>query len=120
MVPNIDALRDLQGSVYAGSRAFVVTAAGDGKHDHASRPEEATDYVARVFDPGCAIIEDPVTGSAHCALAPFWSAKMGGKTKLNGYQASERGGKVRTSILGGGRVRLQGPAVTVFAGMMFV
>ncbi|HCU86460.1 MAG TPA: phenazine biosynthesis protein, partial [Verrucomicrobiales bacterium] len=58
--------------------------------------------------------EDPVTGSAHCALAPYWAEKMG-ETKLIGYQASARGGVVEVETIGD-RVRLRGQAVTTFKG----
>ncbi|MEO7473934.1 MAG: PhzF family phenazine biosynthesis protein, partial [Gemmatimonadales bacterium] len=58
--------------------------------------------------------EDPVTGSAHCALAPFWSARLG-RTELLGYQASERGGLVRVRLRDD-RVHLGGNAVTVLRG----
>ena len=58
--------------------------------------------------------EDPVTGSAHCALTPYWSAKLG-KQALLAYQASSRGGELRLR-LDGGRVRLGGQAVTVLRG----
>jgi predicted PhzF superfamily epimerase YddE/YHI9 len=58
--------------------------------------------------------EDPVTGSAHCALAPFWSERLG-REELVGYQVSARGGKVRTRLRGD-RVLLGGQAVTVLRG----
>jgi predicted PhzF superfamily epimerase YddE/YHI9 len=57
------------------------------------------------------IDEDPVTGSAHCALAPFWSARLG-PDELVGYQVSPRGGRVRTRVAGE-RVILGGQAITV-------
>ena len=58
--------------------------------------------------------EDPVTGSAHCALGPYWGERLG-KTEMTGYQASARGGIVRVR-LAGERVILGGQAVTVMAG----
>jgi predicted PhzF superfamily epimerase YddE/YHI9 len=61
--------------------------------------------------------EDPVTGSAHTALAPFWSEKLGGRTDLVGYQASPRGGYVRVSLRGD-RTHLTGQAVTVIDGTL--
>ena len=70
------------------------------------------DYVSRFFAPQCAVPEDPVTGSAHCALAPFWSERLGRK-ELVGFQASKRGGRVVTDWLGE-RVLLRGRAVVVF------
>jgi PhzF family phenazine biosynthesis protein len=72
------------------------------------------DFVSRFFAPGAGIPEDPVTGSAHCCLAPFWAARLG-KTELVGYQASARGGTVRARLVGD-RVILGGRAVTVLAG----
>jgi predicted PhzF superfamily epimerase YddE/YHI9 len=72
------------------------------------------DFVSRFFAPAVGIPEDPVTGSAHCALGPYWSAKLG-RADLQGYQASRRGGVVRVRV-GAGRVRLGGQAVTVLRG----
>lgn len=74
----------------------------------------AADFVSRFFAPGSGIDEDPVTGSAHCCLAPYWSAKIG-KQELTGFQASRRGGYVRVRHLGD-RVKLGGRAVTVLRG----
>jgi predicted PhzF superfamily epimerase YddE/YHI9 len=62
--------------------------------------------------------EDPVTGSAHCALAPFWAARLG-RSSLTGYQASARGGVVGT-VVTGDRVLLQGSAVTVMRGELLL
>ncbi|MXW21942.1 MAG: PhzF family phenazine biosynthesis protein [Candidatus Dadabacteria bacterium] len=56
------------------------------------------DFVSRFFAPNAGIDEDPVTGSAHCCLCPFWSRRLG-KKELAGYQASERGGLVHTRLL---------------------
>jgi PhzF family phenazine biosynthesis protein len=72
------------------------------------------DFVSRFFAPGSGVDEDPVTGSAHCALAPFWGERFG-RTELTGYQASRRGGFVHTR-LEGDRVILGGHAVTVMRG----
>jgi PhzF family phenazine biosynthesis protein len=72
------------------------------------------DFVSRFFAPAVGIDEDPVTGSAHCSLAPYWSAKLGKET-LMAYQASARGGIIRTRV-DGDRVRLAGQAVTVLRG----
>jgi predicted PhzF superfamily epimerase YddE/YHI9 len=74
----------------------------------------AHDFVSRFFAPGAGVPEDPVTGSAHCALGPFWGARLG-KTALVGYQASPRGGVVVVR-LDGERVLLGGQAVTVLRG----
>ena len=72
------------------------------------------DFVSRFFAPQTGVPEDPVTGSAHCALAPFWSERLH-KAELTGYQASARGGVVRVR-LAGDRVVLGGQAVTVLQG----
>lgn len=69
------------------------------------------DFVSRFFAPAAGIPEDPVTGSAHCALGPLWAERLG-KTSLVGYQASARGGIVRVTLKGD-RVLLGGQAVTV-------
>ena len=71
----------------------------------------AFDFVSRFFAPGSGIDEDPVTGSAHTALGPYWGAKLG-KTEMTAYQASARGGVVRLR-LAGDRILLGGQAVTV-------
>ena len=72
------------------------------------------DFVSRYFAPGVGIDEDPVTGSAHCCLAPLWGDRLG-KREMVGYQASRRGGVVRVR-LAGNRVVLGGGAVTMFRG----
>jgi PhzF family phenazine biosynthesis protein len=83
---------------------MVTSAAEDSRYD----------FVSRFFAPGSGIVEDPVTGSAHCALGPYWMSRLG-KEQLLGYQASARGGTVRVR-LAGDRVRLGGQAVTVLRG----
>lgn len=85
-----------------GSQAVIITASGD-------RP--GTDCVSRVFGPNVGIPEDPVTGSAHCALAVFWGERTG-RNDLVGEQASARGGVVHMRR-NGDRVVLGGHAVTV-------
>ncbi len=72
------------------------------------------DFVSRFFAPGSGIDEDPVTGSAHCALAPYWAEKLG-KTELRAFQASRRGGVLQLRV-DGDRVLLGGQAVTVLVG----
>jgi len=74
------------------------------------------DFVSRFFAPGSGIDEDPVTGSAHCTLAPFWRERLG-KDELLAYQASARGGVVRVRVAGE-RVKLGGQAVTVLRGRL--
>ncbi len=83
----------------------IVTAASDVAE---------LDFVSRYFAPGVGIAEDPVTGAAHCALAPFWAARLG-RDELVGYQASTRGGTVHCRVEGD-RVVLGGHAVTVTRG----
>ncbi|XXX80216.1 PhzF family phenazine biosynthesis protein [Sorangium sp. So ce134] len=72
------------------------------------------DFVSRFFAPAAGVNEDPVTGSAHCCLTPFWAARLG-KTEMLAYQASARGGAVRVRLRGD-RVDLGGQAVTVLEG----
>jgi PhzF family phenazine biosynthesis protein len=72
------------------------------------------DFVSRFFAPGSGVDEDPVTGSAHCALAPYWAERTG-KAEMTGYQASPRGGIVKVRPVGD-RVFLSGQAVTVLRG----
>lgn len=86
-------------------RGVIVTArAADGEFD----------FISRFFAPGSGIDEDPVTGSAHTALGPFWSERLG-KCEFTAYQASARGGVVRVRLQGE-RVILGGQAVTVMTG----
>ncbi len=72
------------------------------------------DFVSRFFAPGSGIDEDPVTGSAHCCLGPFWSQRLG-KDELIAYQASRRGGTIRVRV-SGERVYLSGQAITILCG----
>jgi predicted PhzF superfamily epimerase YddE/YHI9 len=72
------------------------------------------DFVSRFFAPGSGIDEDPVTGSAHCCLTPYWSRKLG-RSEFVARQLSARGGTLRLRA-DGDRVRLQGQAVTVLRG----
>jgi PhzF family phenazine biosynthesis protein len=92
-----------------GVRGVIVTARSD---------DVAFDFVSRFFAPGAGIDEDPVTGSAHTSLGPYWAARLG-KASLVGYQASARGGVVRVEV-GGERVTLVGRAVTVWRGVLEV
>ena len=86
-------------------RGVIVTSRADG---------DRYDFVSRFFAPGSGIDEDPVTGSAHCCLGPYWQAQMG-KDTFVAYQASPRGGVVRVSVRGE-RVARGGQAVTVLRG----
>jgi len=81
-------------------------------------PGRATDFVSRFFAPKFGINEDPVTGSAHCLLAPYWSERLG-KSRLTGRQLSQRGGEVVCEIRGD-RVSLAGKAVTYLEGLITI
>ncbi|WP_436499110.1 PhzF family phenazine biosynthesis protein [Actinokineospora sp. HUAS TT18] len=107
LTPDLTALTHLAGDT--PTRGFVVTA-------QSATPGH--DFVSRLFAPACGIPEDPVTGSAHTALAPFWSARLG-KSTLLGLQVSARSGFVHTE-LDGDRVLLTGHAVTVLDGELRV
>jgi PhzF family phenazine biosynthesis protein len=76
------------------------------------------DFVSRFFAPGSGVDEDPVTGSAHCTLGPYWAARLG-KSSFLAWQASARGGAVRVRVEGE-RVKLGGRAVTVLRGQLLV
>ena len=99
-------LRALQPDLTALSalpvRGVIVTCRGAGSE---------FDFLSRFFAPAAGVNEDPVTGSAHCALGPFWQARLG-RADLIAYQASARGGVVKVGVRGD-RVLLQGQAVLV-------
>ncbi len=98
--PDFTALGQIQ-----GIRGVIIT----------SRSADSRfDFVSRFFAPIMGLNEDPVTGSAHCALAPYWAGGLG-KTSMTGYQASARGGTVQVNI-NGDRVILGGKALTVLRG----
>ncbi len=97
--PNMQGLSDL------GTRGVIVTAADESGE---------FDFVSRFFGPSVGIDEDPVTGSAHCSLGPYWMANLG-KNQFNAWQASPRGGGMQVTVLGD-RVKLLGQAVTVLRG----
>lgn len=99
MSPDYEALRQID------ARGVMVTA----RHD-----DPQVDFISRFFAPGSGIDEDPVTGSAHCCLAPYWAAKLG-KQALTAHQASPRGGVLHVRPEGD-RVKLGGQAVTVLRG----
>lgn len=100
--PNFDGLKQSKGS------GVLVTTASSS---------ENLDFISRYFAPWVGVNEDPVTGSAHCALTIYWSKKLS-KSKLKGYQASDRGGYLDTELLTNGRIKLIGSAVTVIKGVM--
>jgi PhzF family phenazine biosynthesis protein len=87
------------------ARGVIVTASTDAS---------GFDFVSRFFAPSVGIDEDPVTGSAHCCLGPFWAGRLK-KRELVGYQASRRGGTVSVRV-GSERIQLGGRAVTVLRG----
>ncbi len=94
-------------------RGVAVTARGDLPDRCAG-----SDFVSRFFAPAVGIDEDPVTGSAHCALGPFWAPRLK-KSSMSAYQASPRGGAVDVTLdEESGRVLLQGHAVTVVTGTL--
>jgi PhzF family phenazine biosynthesis protein len=101
MTPDFTLLSTISG------RGFIVTSRSDAS---------AYDFISRFFAPAAGINEDPVTGSAHCCLGPYWAKKLG-KKELTAYQASARGGVVKVRI-GGERVYLSGQAVTVMRGTL--
>lgn len=88
-----------------GGRGVMATATSD---------EQPYDFVSRFFAPAVGIDEDPVTGSAHCCLGPYWAERLG-KRELVGRQLSRRGGTVRVR-LAGDRAKLGGKAITIFRG----
>jgi PhzF family phenazine biosynthesis protein len=101
--PNFSELKKI-----AGRGAMVTSRSAN--HDY--------DFVSRYFAPAFGIDEDPVTGSTHCALVPFWGQRLG-KSELVAYQASARGGLLRLRQKGD-RVRLGGRAITVLRGELTV
>ncbi|MBM7563677.1 PhzF family phenazine biosynthesis protein [Paenibacillus sacheonensis] len=100
------------------ARGVIVTsraAAGTGGTAEAAA---AYDFVSRAFYPATGVDEDPVTGSAHCALAPYWQKRLR-KNEFHAYQASARGGEMHVSVHGE-RVHMVGQAVTVMLGQLMV
>lgn len=81
-------------------------------------PSKTHDFVSRFFCSDDSLLEDPVTGSAHCTLAPYWGERLG-KTKLRGYQASARGGEVLCELKDG-RVFMTGKATLYMKGTIYV
>jgi predicted PhzF superfamily epimerase YddE/YHI9 len=80
----------------------------------ATAPGDGCDFVSRFFAPAAGVDEDPVTGSAHCTLIPYWSARLG-KSKLSAQQISRRGGELFCDLTGD-RVRIGGKAVLYLRG----
>ncbi len=103
--PNLSALETL-----SDARGLIVTAAAEAQD---------VDFVSRFFAPQVGVPEDPVTGSAHCALGPYWAARTG-RTTLTGRQVSTRGGTVRIALDApdADRITLGGQATTVLRGRL--
>jgi PhzF family phenazine biosynthesis protein len=104
-----DAVRNLRPDF---TRLGAVAARGIIVTSRSATPDR--DFVSRFFAPASGVNEDPVTGSAHCALAPFWSRRLK-RDKFVAHQISQRGGVLKVQ-LDGARVRLGGQAVTVLRG----
>ena len=98
------------------TRLETITARGVIVTARAAAPE--FDFVSRFFAPAAGINEDPVTGSAHCCLGPYWQTRLG-KSEFRAYQASSRGGIVHVRVQGE-RVLLGGQAVTTLRGELLV
>jgi PhzF family phenazine biosynthesis protein len=98
LTPDLSAVAALDRS------GVIVTAPGESPYD----------FLSRYFTPARGVPEDPVTGSAHCMLAPYWARRLG-RTELRAYQASRRGGEVRCRVLGD-RVELEGECVFYLEG----
>lgn len=99
--PNLAPLQELD------IRGLIVTAPAE---------EVSADFVSRFFAPRVGIPEDPVTGSAHCCLGPFWAERLG-RTRLSGFQVSARGGRLEVEVHSE-RVHLGGRAITVLQGKL--
>jgi PhzF family phenazine biosynthesis protein len=95
----------------AGAEASAPQASAPQASAHGADAQGAYDFVSRFFAPAMGIYEDQVTGSAHCALGPYWAAKLG-KMELAAFQASPRGGTLRVRVAGD-RVFLSGQAVSL-------
>ena len=102
LAPDIAALAQLDRD------GVIVTARGDGAYD----------FISRYFAPAKGIPEDPVTGGAHCMLAPYWGNRLG-KAVLHAYQASRRGGEM-ICRLAGERIELQGSCVFYLEGEVHI
>jgi len=119
-LPDAGAVAALAPDLHAVSRwpyrGLIVTAAGSGSE---------ADFVSRFFGPAVGIPEDPVTGSAHCTLAPYWSGVLGKSTML-AQQLSQRGGELEVEVGGeeeegaSARVWIRGHAVTTLAGELLI
>ncbi len=107
-----------EAAVRAARPDFAKVAACANGFIIATAPGDMVDFVSRVFCPTFGIDEDPVTGSAHCALAPFWAERLQ-RERLTAYQASARGGHLLCELQGD-RVLLGGTAVRTIEGRFFL
>jgi len=98
LTPNMDAVARI------GRPGVIVTAKSEGEYD----------FVSRYFAPAKGVPEDPVTGAAHCMLAPYWATRLR-KTEFRAFQASKRGGEMRCRLIGD-RVELEGECVFYLKG----
>jgi PhzF family phenazine biosynthesis protein len=98
---------DFEALARVEARGVIITSESESRD---------VDFVSRFFAPTVGIPEDPVTGSAHCALGPFWAERLK-KDTLTGYQASSRGGVVKVRVQGD-RVALAGQATTIWKGAL--
>lgn len=105
-IKNININRNFFDQINLGTGGVIATSKGDN-----------CDFVSRFFTPQASILEDPVTGSAHCSLIPFWSQKIN-KKELSAMQISERGGKLNCLDLGD-RVSISGKAITYSVGHLW-
>lgn len=103
IVPNIEVINQI--NIDPGG--IIVTAKGASDY---------VDFVSRLFTPQASIFEDPVTGSSHCTLVPFWSERLG-KTEFRALQVSKRGGELRCQLVGD-RVKISGKAVKYLEGFI--
>ena len=102
-IPDMNAIRQLP------TRGLIITARSDSAD---------SDFVSRFFAPKVGVDEDPVTGSAHCILGPYWGERLD-KTHLRGHQVSKRGGRVGVELRGE-RLNLTGTAITTLRGTLHV
>jgi len=112
------AIYDRQTSVLGITPDFAYIAALDGDGLIVTAPGDDCDFVSRYFAPHAGIDEDPVTGSAHCTLVPYWAERLG-KSDLYARQVSERGGDLKCQLVAD-RVRMAGHAVLYMEGSLFL
>ncbi|AEG11728.1 phenazine biosynthesis protein PhzF family [Shewanella baltica OS183] len=112
LLDSAKAVRELSPDIAAIARmdrsGLIVTAPGDNGYD----------FVSRYFAPAKGIPEDPVTGGAHCGLAPYWAKRLN-KKSFRAYQASKRGGEIQCRLIGD-RVELEGACVFYLEGEVLI